>query len=97
MHAAFKPFALGRAAAGDARRAGPGLDAVERGGAGAVPAAAARHRPARRPRDIARGYAFFWWFADLTGMLHLRAMALDALAGERGSSSSPTIPACWTR
>ncbi|MFO1272175.1 MAG: lysophospholipid acyltransferase family protein [Rubrivivax sp.] len=33
---------------------------------------------------IARGYALYWWFADLTGMLHLRATALDALAGEPG-------------
>ncbi len=31
---------------------------------------------------IARGYALYWWFADLTGMLHLRADALDTLAEE---------------
>jgi 1-acyl-sn-glycerol-3-phosphate acyltransferase len=33
---------------------------------------------------IARGYALYWWFADLTGMLTLHADALDALRDEPG-------------
>jgi 1-acyl-sn-glycerol-3-phosphate acyltransferase len=33
---------------------------------------------------IARGYAFFWRVASLTGMMHLHAQALDGLREERG-------------